>query len=85
MNGIHDVFPKKADNEEASILLNNIKKQEVQWNLEKEVLGFQFDGIKKTICLAAKKHDALLITISKWIPVANEVQQQDGIGTIGFK
>ena len=85
MNGIHDVFPKEADNEEASILLNNIKKQEVQWNLEKEVLGFQFDATKKTIWLAAKKRDALLITLSKWIWGTNKGQQQDGIFAIGFK
>ena len=49
MRSIHEVFPEDADNEEDSILLKNLKKQEEQWNLENEVLGFHFDGIKKTI------------------------------------
>ena len=54
MKGIHDVLPADTDDEEDSILLNKLKKQEAQWNLKKEVLGFHFDGIKNKICLAAK-------------------------------
>ena len=49
------------------------------------MLGFQFDGIKKKIWLAAKKRDTLLLTLSKWIQCAYKGQQQDGIGAIGFK
>ena len=49
MNGIHDVFPVDADDEEDYISLKKLKTQEAQENLEKEVLGFQFDGIKKKI------------------------------------
>ena len=67
MKGIHDVFPSDTDNEEDSISLKNIKKQEAQRKLEKEVLGFHFDGIKKTIWLAAEKRDVLFLTLSKWI------------------
>ena len=48
MDGIHDVLPEDADEEEESISLKKLKKQDAQWNLEKEVLGFQLDGIKKT-------------------------------------
>ena len=66
-------------------MLKKIKKQEAQWNLEKEVLGFQFDGIKKKICLAAEKCDALLLTLSKLIQGENKGQQKDGIGAIGFR
>ena len=51
----------------------------------KGVVGFQVDGIKKIIWLAAEKCDALLLMISKWIRGANKVQQQDGIGAINFK
>ena len=67
IDGIHDVLPEDADDEEDFISLKKLQKQEAQWNLEKEVLGFQFDATKKTIWLAAKKRDALLITLSKWI------------------
>ena len=85
MEGIHDVLPADEDDEEDSILLKNIKKQEARWNLEKEMLGFHFDGIKKIIWLAAEKNDALLLKLSKWIRGANKVQQQDGIGAINSK
>ena len=54
MKGTHDVFQTDTDDEEDSISLKKLKKQEAQWNSEKEVLGFHFDGIKKTICLSAK-------------------------------
>ena len=37
----------------------------------KKVLGFHFDGINKTIWLAAEKRVALLLTQSKWIQGAN--------------
>ena len=50
MNGIHDIVQVDADDEEDSISLKKLKKQEAKWNLEKEVLGFQFDGIKKKSC-----------------------------------
>ena len=84
-NGIDDVFPADADDEEDSILLKKLKKQEAHWNLEKEVLGFQFDGIKNKFWLAAEKRDALLLTVSKCIWGENKGQQQDGIGAIDFK
>ena len=85
MKVIHDIFPADVDDEEDSISLKNLKKQESQWNLQKEVLGFQFDGIKKTIWLEAEKHDALFLTLSKWIQAANNGQRQNGIGAISFK
>ena len=49
MKGINDVFQADTYDKEYSILLKKLKTQEAQWNLEKEVLGFHFDGIKKTI------------------------------------
>ena len=74
VKGIHDVFPSDADDEEDSILLKKLKTQEAQWNLEKEVLGFQFDSIKKKIWLEAEKRDTLLLTISKSIRGKNKGQ-----------
>ena len=48
-------------------------------------MGFKFDGIKKSIWLAAEKRDALLLTLYKWTQGANKGQQQDGIGAINLK
>ena len=85
MKGIHDVFPEDVDDEADSISLKKLKKQEAQWNSEKEVLGFHFDGIKKTTWSAAEKHAAPFLTISKWIRGTNKGQRQYGIGAIKFK
>ena len=49
------------------------------------MLGFQFDGIKNKIWLADKKHDTLLITLSKWIRGEKKGQRQNGIDAINFK
>ena len=67
MKGINDVFQADTYDKEYSILLKKLKRQEAQWNLEKEVLGFHFDGTKKRIWFAAEKRDALFIKLSKWI------------------
>ena len=85
INDIHAVFPADVYGEEDSISLKNLKKQEAQWNLEKEVLGFQFGGIKNIIWLVSEKPDALLLTLSNFIRSANKGQEQDPIGAIGFK
>ena len=49
MKVIHDVFPADADAEEDSISPKKLKKQEAQWNLEKEVLDFHFNGNNKNL------------------------------------
>ena len=85
MDGIHDVLPEDADEEEESISLKKLKKQDAQWNLEKEVLVFQLDGIKKTTWLSVEKRDALLLMVLKWIQGSNKRKQQNVIGTITFK
>ena len=67
MKSIREVFPEDSDDEEDPISLKKLKKQESKWNLEKEVLGFHFNGTKKTLWLTAENCDALIITLSKWI------------------
>ena len=74
MKVIHDIFPADVDDEEDSISLNKLKKQEAQWNLKKEVLGFHFGGIKSKIWLAANKRDAIFLTLSKFIWGASKGQ-----------
>ena len=47
MSGIHDVFPVDTFDENDPISLKIMKLLEVMWALEKEILGFGFDGVKK--------------------------------------
>jgi hypothetical protein len=67
MHGIHDVFPPDGDEENDPISLKKLRKLEAMWALQKEILGFDFDGLKKTMWLAADKRDALLTTLKKWL------------------
>ena len=65
MKGIHDVFPEDAYDEEDYIYLKKLKKQEAQWNLEKGVLGFHFDGIEKKNMVGSQK---------TWRPIDHDIQ-----------
>ena len=60
MTGIHDVFPADANDEEDSISLKKCKKLESMWMIMKDILGFTFDGVEKTIWLEKSKREALL-------------------------
>jgi len=61
MEGIHDVFPANDDNENNPLLLKKILKLEsIMWALHKDILGFTFDGLDKTIWLEAPRRDAFL-------------------------
>ena len=64
---MHDVFP--ADNIDANDPLSKkkLKKQEGQWAMEKDCLGFTFDGDAKTCWLEQPKREALLTTMKGWI------------------
>ena len=60
MQGIHDVFPACEIDENDSISLKKLKKLEGEWALVKDVLGFTFDGDKKTMILEEPKREFLL-------------------------
>jgi hypothetical protein len=53
--GIHDLFPADDDDENDPILLKKLKKLEGEFALEKEMLGFDFDGVAKTMILNVNK------------------------------
>ena len=55
MKVIHDVLPVDVDDEENYISMKKVKTQEAKWNLEKEVLGFHFDGIEKKNMVGSQK------------------------------
>ena len=67
MGGIHDVFPADDDDENDPLSLKKILKLESMWALHKDILGFTFDGLDKTIWLEAPKRDALLTVMKGWL------------------
>jgi hypothetical protein len=71
LTGIHDVFPADEEDENDPVSLKKLKQLEGQFALDKEMLGFDFDGIFKTMILNAKKRELLLTTLHKWIRSAS--------------
>lgn len=69
LHGIHDVFPADKDDSEDPISEKKAKKGDGTWALEKEALGFDFDGdsYKHTMILAEAKLGVILATLQKWI------------------
>ncbi len=55
MAGIHDVFPEAEDDNNDPISLKKMKKEESQLSTKKMLLGFDFDGNRKTLWLKHKK------------------------------
>lgn len=70
MKGIHDVFPPDDVKENDPISYKKLKKEEGRWDLNKEILGFDFDGEEKTMILGESKLQFLLTTLHKWIRTA---------------
>ena len=70
MTGIHDVFPEDKVDAEDPISFKKLLKLEAMWALHKDILGFTFDGVEKTIWLEAPKRDALLTVLSGWLKAA---------------
>ena len=67
MNGIHDVFPADESDDDDAISLKKLLKLEGMWAKVKDILGFTFDGVNKTIWLEAPKRDALLTKLTSWL------------------
>ena len=65
--GVHNVFPVDEDDNEDLLSLKKMKKLESMWALEKDILGFTFDGKNKTIMLDKTKRDSLLAILHGWI------------------
>jgi hypothetical protein len=66
MHAIHDVFPADSDDENDPISLKKLKKKEGEWALLKEMLGFDFDGLEKTMILSEVKRELLLAILHRW-------------------
>jgi hypothetical protein len=74
LTGIRDVFPADAEDENDPVSLKKLKQLEGQFALDKEMLGFDFDGIFKTMILNTKKRELLLSMLHKWIRSAARSQ-----------
>ena len=71
MAAIHYVFPASNIDENDPILEKKLKKGEGTMSKKKSLLGFEFDGIKKTLWLESEKRDIIITTLQKWIRAAS--------------
>jgi hypothetical protein len=60
MTGIHDVFPTDIVDSNDPISEKKLLKGEGQYSLFKRLLGFEFDGKRKTMWLEEEKRATLL-------------------------
>jgi hypothetical protein len=67
MMGIHDVFPADENDTDDPILEKKLQKLEGEYATTKTILGFEFDGVNKTIWLEAAKRAHLLTVLHGWI------------------
>jgi hypothetical protein len=67
MTGIHDVFPPDADDNNNPISKKKLRQHEGQFSTRKTLLGFEFDGITKTMWLEQAKREKLLTVLKGWV------------------
>jgi hypothetical protein len=71
MTGIHDVFPANVVDGNDQISEKKLLKGEGQYSLFKTLLGFDFDGKRKTLWLKEEKRAKLLTILHGWIRSGN--------------
>ena len=74
MAAIHDVFPANNINGDDPISEKKLKKGEGTISTNKLLLGFEFDGINKTLWLESEKRDVIVTTLHKWIRAGSRHQ-----------
>jgi len=67
MHGIHDVFPPDTNDDKDPISEKKMKKGEGLYDIEKTLLGFDFDDNAKTMWLESAKREKLLTILKGWI------------------
>jgi hypothetical protein len=67
MHGIHNVFPADDNNGNDPISKNKLLKGEGAMSTTKTILGFDFDGVEKTMWLESAKRNQLLMILHSWI------------------
>ena len=66
LHGIHDVFPPADDENKDANSVKKMKKLDGAWALNKDALGFEFDGDERTIILDKTKRDKIVGQLSLW-------------------
>jgi hypothetical protein len=67
MHGIHNIFLADDSNANDPISKNKLMKGEGAMSTAKTILGFDFDGIEKTMWLEPAKRSQLLTILHSWI------------------
>ena len=67
MKGIHDVFPEDEDEENDPISLKKLRQGDGRFSTRKCLLGFDFDGVSKTLWLEEEKRALLLTILHGWL------------------
>jgi hypothetical protein len=67
LHGIHNVFPPSGDEDCNPISLKKLRKGDGKYDTTKCLLGFEFNGVTKTIWLEEPKWVTLLTILHKWI------------------
>ena len=67
MHGLHDVFPPDACQEQDPISVKKLEKGKGRYSTKKCILGFDFDGVEKTLWLEHEKRAVLLTVLHQWI------------------
>ena len=67
MTGIHDVFPANINDGDDPISEKKLLKGDGQYSLMKTLLGFDFDGNRKTLWLEEEKRAKLLTILHQWL------------------
>jgi hypothetical protein len=66
MLGIHDVFPADSVNSNDPIFKKKLQQLDGEYSTTKNILGFDFNGINKTIWLEEVKPAHLLTVLHGW-------------------
>jgi hypothetical protein len=67
MTGIHDVFPANDNNCNDPISEKKLKQLDGEYLTTKTILGFDLDGVNKTLWLKEAKRAHLLTVLDGWI------------------
>lgn len=64
--GVHDVFPTTEDPGNDPLAFKKMERGDSLYDTEKDILGFNFDGVLKTLWLEAAKRESLLTILASW-------------------
>ena len=75
LHGIHDVFPPSEDDSKDPVSAKKLRKGDGTFETTKCLLGFDFDGVNKTLWLEEAKRASLLTILHQWIRGATKTRR----------